>query len=54
MPVISNNAACERFARRDSKRVQRRWLQDVPGYVAQADAQWTARHALAAADRRAD
>ncbi len=33
-----------------SKRVQRRWLQDVPGYVAKADAQWTAKHALAAAD----
>ena len=37
-----------------SKRVQRRWLRDVPGYVAKADAQWTSRHALAAADRRAD
>ena len=33
-----------------SKRVQHRWLQDVPGFVAKADAQWTAKHALAAAD----
>ena len=37
-----------------SKRVQRRWLQDVPGYVAKADAQWTTKHAMAAADPRAD
>ena len=33
-----------------SKRVQRRWLQDVPGFVAKADTQWAAKHALAAAD----
>ena len=33
-----------------SKRVQRRWLQDVPGFVAKADAQWSAKHALAAAN----
>ena len=29
-----------------SKRVQRRWLKDVPGYIEKADAEWAAKYAI--------
>lgn len=30
-----------------SKRIQRRWSQDIPGYVGKADAQWTKKYSQA-------